>query len=276
MSGDITNLGPQDPMIMFLERVMRDPVFPIEKAQAAMQLAVEQQKRIAERAFVFDLNAMQIELTQILRDKPNPAFHSKYASLEAIDKAARPIYTKYGFSITYGTAPSSRDGWVQVTCRLAHRSGHSEINCLEGPASTEGARGGRIGATPIQAVGSAVTYLRRYLLQLTLNLVTASDVEDDDGNGHKDKDTGTGGPKNTTGHDFLEVVAQFEAAAGRIMDSDEARKLLEWRPGVAAITGLPHGDARQRYMMARSKVMADWMTNKDDGSSASEDPIEGL
>src|SRR6187399_3288986 len=178
MSQDITSLGPQDPMITFLERVMRDPVFPIEKAQAAMQLAVEQQKRVAERAFVFDLNAMQMELTQILRDKPNPAFHSKYASLEAIEMPARPIYTKYGSSITYGPAPSSHDGWVQVTCRLAHRSGHSEINCLEGPVSTEGARGGRIGATPIQAVGIAVSYLRRYLLQLTLNLVTASDVAD--------------------------------------------------------------------------------------------------
>jgi len=267
MSQDITNLGPQDPMIMFLERVMRDPVFPIEKAQAAMQLAVEQQKRVAERAFVFDLNAMQMELTQILRDKPNPAFHSKYASLEAIDKAARPIYTKYGFSITYGTAPSSRDGWVQVTCRLAHRSGHSEVNCLEGPVSTEGARGGRIGATPIQAVGIAVSYLRRYLLQLTLNLVTASDVEDNDGNGMKDKPTDA--PPN-----YTEIVAMFETAAARIKDSDEARKLMEWRPGVAAVTGLPHGEERQRYMLMRSKVQADWLT-KDDGSSASEE-IEGL
>ena len=63
-------------------------------------------------------------------------------------------------------------------------------------------------------------------------------------------------------------------AAARIKDSDEARKLLEWRPGVAAVTGLPHGEERQRYMMMRSKVMAEWMT-KDDGSSASED-IEGL
>jgi hypothetical protein len=268
MSQDITNLGPQDPMITFLERVMRDPVFPIEKAQAAMQLAVEQQKRVAERAFVFDLNAMQMELTQILRDKPNPAFHSKYASLEAIDKAARPIYTKYGFSITYGTAPSSRDGWVQVTCRLAHRSGHSEINCLEGPVSTEGARGNRIGATPIQGVGIAVSYLRRYLLQLTLNLVTASDVADNDGNGITDK------PADTTPN-YAEIVAMFETAAARIKDSDEARKLMEWRPGVAAITGLAHGEERQRYMLMRSKVQAEWLTNKDDGSSASED-IEGL
>jgi lysophospholipase L1-like esterase len=210
---------------------------------------------------------MQMELTQILRDKPNPAFHSKYASLEAIDKAARPIYTKYGFSITYGTAPSSHDGWVQVTCRLAHRSGHSEVNCLEGPVSTEGARGGRIGATPIQAVGIAVSYLRRYLLQLTLNLVTASDVADNDGNGIIE-------PPAKSEPNYAEIVGMFETAAGRIKDSDEARKLMEWRPGVAAITGLPHGEERQRYMLMRSRVQADWMT-KDDGASASED-IEGL
>ena len=57
------------------------------------------------RIYFTDMNAMQMELTQITRDRHNPAFHSKYATEAAIDAAARPIYTKYGFSITYGTAP---------------------------------------------------------------------------------------------------------------------------------------------------------------------------
>lgn len=269
---DITNPGPQDPMIMFLERVMRDPVFPIEKAQAAMQLAVEQQKRIAERAFVFDLNAMQMELMQVQRDKPNPAFHSKYATLEAIDRAARPIYTKYGFSITYGTAPSSRDGWIQVTCRLAHRSGHSEVNCLEGPASTEGARGGRIGATPIQAVGSAVTYLRRYLLQLTLNLVTAQDVEDNDGNATVAPDP------NAKYADWLD---RFEQAAGALADSDAATELLMRDTVVRMLTEMPSGDLKRRFMQVRADVERKWLQSTADAKAEAEaqaahEPIEGL
>ena len=262
MSQDITNLGPQDPMITFLERVMRDPVFPIEKAQAAMQLAVEQQKRVAERAFVFDLNAMQMELTQITRDRHNPAFHSKYATEAAIDAAARPVYTKYGFSITYGTAPAIVPGNIAITCTVAHRSGFAETHSLEAPAVPANR-----GVTQLQAVGGTVTYLKRTLVKMVLALVTADNPEDNDGNGIVE-------PPAKSEPNYAEIVAMFETAAARIKDSDEARKLMEWKPGVIALTALPHGDERQRYMMLRSKVMADWMT-KDDGSSASED-IEGL
>ena len=269
---DITNPGPMDPMIMFLERVMRDPVFPIEKAQAAMQLAVEQQKRVAKQAFVYDLNAMQTELLQIARDKTNPAFHSKYATLEAIDRAARPVYTKYGFSITYGTAPATRDGWIQVTCRLAHRSGHVDENSLEGPVSTEGARGGRIGATPIQAVGSAVTYLRRYLLQLTLNLVSANDPEDNDGNGH---DGGTDKRDK-----YAEWTDRFELAANALADSDAATELLNRDTVVRMLTEMPHGKTKQRFMQLRADIERKWLAPVDAKTEAemqaAHEPIEGL
>jgi len=208
------------------------------------------------------MNAMQMELTQITRDRHNPAFHSKYATEAAIDAAARPVYTKYGFSITYGTAPPSVPGNIAITCTVAHRSGFAETHSLEAPAVPANR-----GVTQLQAVGGTVTYLKRTLVKMVLALVTADNPEDNDGNGITDK------PADTTPN-YAEIVAMFETAAARIKDSDEARKLMEWRPGVAALTGLPHGEERQRYMLMRSKVQADWLT-KDDGSSASED-IEGL
>ena len=266
MANDITNMPAQDSMLAGLERLARDTSIATDRITELFRLAERREQTLLKRVFNEDMNALQQVITQVVRDKPNPAFTSRYATEEQIDRAARPEYTRFGFSIRYGTATPEVPGNIRVVCIVAHRSGYFEEHSLEAPAVPANR-----GVTQLQAVGGTVTYLKRTLIRMVLNLVTSDNPEDNDGNGHKD--TQAGG-KNTTAHDYLEVVAQFEAAAGRIMDSDEARKLLEWRPGVAAITALPHGDARQRYMMLRSKVMADWMT-KDDGSSASED-IEGM
>jgi len=270
MANDITNPGPQDSMLAGLERLARDSSVATDRITELFRLAERREQTLLKRVFNEDMTALQTVITQIMRDKPNPAFTSRYATEEQIDRAARPEYTRFGFSIRFGTEKPEIPGNIRVVCIIAHRSGYFEEHALEAPAVPANR-----GVTQLQAVGGTVTYLKRTLIRMVLNLVTSNNPEDDDGNGHKDKDTDAGGPKNTTGHDFLEVVAQFEAAAGRIMDSDEARKLLEWRPGVAAITAMPHGEERQRYMMLRSKVQADWLSKTDDGSSASED-IEGL
>jgi hypothetical protein len=270
MAQDITNMPAQDSMLAGLERLARDTSIATDRITELFRLAERREQTLLKRVFNEDMNALQQVITQVVRDKPNPAFTSRYATEEQIDRAARPEYTRFGFSIRYGTEKPEIPGNIRVVCIVAHRSGYFEEHALEAPAVPANR-----GVTQLQAVGGTVTYLKRTLIRMVLNLVTSDNPEDNDGSGIKDKGTDAGGPKNTTTHDFLEVVAQFEAAAGRIMDSDEARKLMEWRPGVAAITGLPHGEERQRYMMLRSKVQADWLSNKDDGSSASED-IEGL
>jgi hypothetical protein len=270
MAQDITNPGPQDSMLAGLERLARDTSIATDRITELFRLAERREQTLLKRVFNEDMTALQTVITQIMRDKPNPAFTSRYATEEQIDRAARPEYTRFGFSIRFGTEKPEIPGNIRVVCIIAHRSGYFEEHALEAPAVPANR-----GVTQLQAVGGTVTYLKRTLIRMVLNLVTSDNPEDDDGNGHKDKGTDAGGPKNTAAHDYLEVVAQFEAAAGRIKDSDEARALLEWKPGAIAVTALPHGDARQRYMMLRSKVQADWLSNKDDGSSASED-IEGL
>ena len=269
MANDITNMPAQDSMLAGLERLARDTSIATDRITELFRLAERREQTLLKRVFNEDMTALQTVITQIMRDKPNPAFTSRYATEEQIDRAARPEYTRFGFSIRYGTEKPEIPGNIRVVCIIAHRSGYFEEHALEAPAVPANR-----GVTQLQAVGGTVTYLKRTLIRMVLNLVTSDNPEDNDGGGIKDKGTETGG-KNTAAHDYLEVVAQFEAAAGRIMDSDEARKLLEWRPGVAAITGLPHGDARQKYMVMRAKVLADWMP-KDDGASASEDVIEGL
>ena len=261
---DLSTLPQMDGMMQTLERLARDPQIPTERITELFRLAEKREMAMMRRIYFTDMNAMQMELTQITRDRHNPAFHSKYATEAAIDAAARPIYTKYGFSITYGTAPAIVPGNIAITCTVAHRSGFAESHTLESPAVPANR-----GVTQLQATGGTVTYLKRTLIKMVLNLVTSDNPEDNDGNGIVE-------PPAKSEPNYAEIVAMFETAAARIKDSDEARKLLEWKPGAIAVTALPHGEARQRYMGMRANVQRDWLPMpRDDGSSASED-IEGL
>jgi hypothetical protein len=117
------------------------------------------------------------EQEPVVRDAKNPHIGNKYAKLETIDAALRPIYSKHGFSIRYGSEPTV-DGRLHITCTVAHAGGHSETLGLSAPLDAMGT-GGRASKTGVQAVGSSVTYLRRYLLTMAFNVVTTDD--DDDG-----------------------------------------------------------------------------------------------
>ena len=68
---------------------------------------------------------------------------------------------------------------MRVTCTLAHVDGHARVYTVDLPADGIGAKGGAV-MTRTHAAGSAMTYGRRYLLQLMFNLATG---DDDDGNG---------------------------------------------------------------------------------------------
>jgi hypothetical protein len=117
------------------------------------------------------------EQEPVVRDAKNPHIGNKYARLETIDAALRPIYSKHGFSVRYGSEPAA-DGRLHITCTVAHAAGHSETLGLSAPLDALGT-GGRASKTGVQAVGSSVTYLRRYLLTMAFNVVTTDD--DDDG-----------------------------------------------------------------------------------------------
>lgn len=265
MANDITNPGPQDSMLAGLERLARDTSVPTDRITELFRLAERREQTLLKRVFNEDMNALQMTIGQIMRDKSNPAFSSRYATEEQIDRMARPIYTKYGFSIRFGTEKPETPGNIRVVCIVAHRSGYFEEHGMEAPVVPANR-----GVTQLQAIGGTVTFLKRGLIRMVLNLVTADNPEDNDGNGIKDKDP-------NAAPNYPDIVEQFEAAMGRITDSDAARKLLEWKPGVIALTALPHGEERQRYMSLRAEVQTKWLAKPtDDGSSASEDGIEGL
>lgn len=173
-------------LLNFIERAARDPEFDVAKFGELLRMqrdiVTEQERREFNRA----MSAAQAEMLPVIRDATNAHIGSKYARLETIDREMRPVYTQHGFSVRYGSAPSPREGWLRIICTVSHVGGYSETNYLDAPPDASGQQG-RSNKTPVQAVGSSVTYLRRYLLTMVFNIVLAND--DDDGESARQQST---------------------------------------------------------------------------------------
>lgn len=108
------------------------------------------------------------EVSKISKDAKNPFFKNNYATLDNIVDEIRPILTKNGLSILQ--IPGGDGENVIMKTLLLHESGEfiESDPLIMRPVKNDP-----------QAVGSAITYARRYSLGAFLSLNTG---EDDDGN----------------------------------------------------------------------------------------------
>jgi hypothetical protein len=103
------------------------------------------------------------------KDKRNPGFNSKYADLAAVWEACREPLSHNGLSVVQFPEPGP-EGTVGLRTILLHESGEKLESTFFMPV--------RDSKNP-QAVGSAITYARRYALMAVVGIAP----EDDDGNG---------------------------------------------------------------------------------------------
>jgi hypothetical protein len=94
-----------------------------------------------------------------------------HATLDHISKAIDEPLSDVGISYRWNTDQKD-DGSVSVTCILTHDLGHSEETKLTAAPDKSGSK------NPIQAIGSAVTYLQRYTLIAACGL-TIGGMDDD-------------------------------------------------------------------------------------------------
>lgn len=117
------------------------------------------------------LAAAQAEFKPVQKNAVNPVFKSKYADLQSILDATRPVLNRHGLFL-FQRVMSSTDGVSVETC-ITHSSGETlSSGVLFIPVISP--------KNPAQAFGSAETYARRYSLSAFLGV---SADEDDDGNG---------------------------------------------------------------------------------------------
>ncbi|HDR7220608.1 ERF family protein [Bacillus cereus] len=147
------------------------------------------------------------EVNKIAKDADNPFFKNNYATLDTIIDEIRPILSKHGLSIMQ--IPSGDGQNVTLKTLLLHETGE----WLESDELT---------MKPVkndpQAVGSCITYARRYSLAAFLSLNTG---EDDDGNGAtygKDKPK----PKGNSG----QAPSKPQGSSGNGKASEKQMKMI--------------------------------------------------
>lgn len=112
----------------------------------------------------------QSEIRVAVYDASNPHFKSRYASLGSVVEACKEALNKNGIVFIQGShADKDLPKMVCVTTRLIHSSGEYLEDTIAVPYVQD---------TP-QALGSSLTYARRYGLSSLLGIVSD---EDDDGN----------------------------------------------------------------------------------------------
>lgn len=180
---------PGMPAVSLLEVISRaagDPNVDAEKMEKLWHLHERISARQAEIAFNTAMNACQAEIPAVFRNKINEEKSSRYADLEQLDKVSRPIYTKHGFALSFGTADCPLPGHARQTCLVSHVGGYSRLYQADIPLDLTGPKGNP-NKTGVQGFGSSMSYGQRYLTKLIFNIALTN--EDNDGEGGGDTDT---------------------------------------------------------------------------------------
>lgn len=146
-----------------------------------MSKLLDMQERVMtkqnEIAFNQAMTRLQAKLPTVRKDgkieftdKNNVVRCTPFARYEDIDAAIRPMLIEEGFSISFDTQWG--EGAI-ISGTLSHKDGHSRTSSMRLPLDTSGSKNN------LQAMGSTISYGKRYLVSMLLNIVTKG--EDDDG-----------------------------------------------------------------------------------------------
>jgi hypothetical protein len=149
---------------------------PMETLEKFMELQERHEANEARKAYVKAMAAFKSNPPEIIKNK-HVSYSAKggkteydHASLDHVAESVSKALSAHDLSFAWKT---EQNGKIIVTCSITHEMGHSESTSLSADADTTGSK------NPIQAIGSAITYLQRYTLLSLLGL--AAKGQDDDG-----------------------------------------------------------------------------------------------
>lgn len=129
------------------------------------------------------LSKAQAKIKNAAKDAENPHFQSRYADLASVWEACREPLTEQGLAVVQ--FPVGEGDHVGLTTYLAHSSGQWMCSTIYATPERKGP----------QAVGSVLTYLRRYALAAVVGVAP----DDDDGNAASDHGRQAPAPANDNG-----------------------------------------------------------------------------
>lgn len=175
----------QLPLLTMIERLACDPNASMERFERLLAMQERLMASQARIAYVTACAAMQPELPVIgrrgrievrARDNQgnrtgNITQSTTFARWEDINESIKPILAKHGLFLRFRT--NNADGRIEITGILEHVSGHHEETAIILPCDATGSKNN------VQAVGSSISYGKRYVAGLLINFSTKD--EDDDG-----------------------------------------------------------------------------------------------
>ena len=167
-------------IIQVIERAALNPAVDIDKMERLLLMQERVMERAAKASYVQSLAVAKRTIPTIpengkivipgrgnLPDQVTP-----YPLWEDIDEAITPVLDANGLVLSFRTSMAP-DGRLIVSGVLSHCDGHEERTDLTLPYDSSGSKNG------VQAVGSSLSYGKRYTATALLNLVSRN--EDDDG-----------------------------------------------------------------------------------------------
>lgn len=224
------------------------------KAEAPANGAAPTTDTITHASLAEALLAAQIDMPAVDRDQTNPHFKSKFASLGNLLSKARPVLNRHGIVLVQAPTLDEEGRFVLRTI-FKHSSG--EALDFDAPLSPT--------KNDPQGQGSAITYMRRYVLAAALAI---ADQEDDDGNAGSERQQARGAQAKrrdgqSDGRSAQMTAAQRRTINGRAGDLGLTEpQLLAW---VEWHTGERHPD---RVTKARASELIEKLEGYADAEEA--------
>lgn len=223
------------------------------EAKMEAQLNSEQDQLITA------LSLAQAKMQNATLNKTNPHFKNRYADLAAIRDAVIPALTANGLAVIQFTSVDA-EGRMLLHTRLAHKSGQFIESTYPIPMALD---------RP-QAMGSALTYARRYSLSAICGIAAE---EDDDAN-EAAKAPRTGVSDITLGQDTLPKSKSrpvYEALIKEMRAIDAPGKLTSWGLENSPRIYSMHADFqrwfREEYQNHLNAVKEDGEPGTEEGSA---------
>ena len=196
---ELPPLAPQSEsaaVISMIERLASDATVDISRIEKLIELRERMEARAARVAYNVAFAKLQPELPSIERNGTivvyskmhrdfaaknegeypagaRPIQSTKYALWQDVADGIRGPLAAHGFALSFRTG-LAQDGKVTVTGVLAHEAGHQEETTITLMHDSSGSKNN------VQAVGSSITYGKRYTAGLLLNLTSRDGLENDD------------------------------------------------------------------------------------------------
>lgn len=146
----------------------------LEKLGRLLDLQERWEANEAKKAYVQAMAEFKQNAPVVTKDKQNNQYKSMYTTLGNLVNTVNPELSKHGLSASWDI---KQNGTIEVTCKMTHRLGHSEIATASAPADSSGAK------NAIQQIKSTITYLKAVTFESICGMASSDANVDDDGNG---------------------------------------------------------------------------------------------